>query len=157
MKNEKGLTLIELLGAITIFFIVIGVIYGLFSSVRLYVNQSEDIYTTKSTITLTESIITDYLSAPIELSYNPNAQELTFKTFDYQSYVLQFDQSAHMIKLFQGTDIIASIGDITKIEVTENNQLYYLSITYEVRKSNVHGAETVSDKKVTYTIKPFQM
>jgi prepilin-type N-terminal cleavage/methylation domain-containing protein len=95
MKNEKGVTLIELLAAILLFTIILALGFQLFSSVRLLWSNNVNQYHFKNEVNVITRSINKELSDPVSL-YGVNGKELRFKTFDgyYKSLVYKPEKKA---------------------------------------------------------------
>ncbi|WP_010678302.1 prepilin-type N-terminal cleavage/methylation domain-containing protein [Bacillus timonensis] len=169
MKNEKGITMIELLAAITIFFVVMGVGFAIFPATNLFFNQTQEEFATKSDQVLMNTIVTEYLSSPTIINYDERSseKELKFTTFDQKNYSLLFDVDKKSIALYQSNSIsldsmtydhlISTVENISDMNLTSQNGIYKLSVTYKMVKSNIDGEETVSEEKLDYSIKIFEM
>jgi hypothetical protein len=179
-NNEKGVTLIEVLTAVTILFIVMGIGFGLYSSIYLFYNQSKD----NNINQLEETIIVDSLSReledPVDL-YLASENELRYKTFDGKYKSVYFDFSSKSVTIYKSitedfvhftkdesfplsNKVIAfKLKDETgndQFTIQSNllmNKIYVLSLTLEQTKSRINGTSTIVNKSVDITIKPFEM
>ncbi len=181
MKRESGLTLLEVLATITIFLIVIGVGFAMFSSLHLFVDISKEKYNSHSDQNITVNTITKELSDPVELYYTSSIDEveLRYKPFSTQTAKsLVFNKAFDTITLYEsssqdvssftrGSGLILSENlkgfvlkhhnglDVSVQGLLEMNQLYELVLTFNRYKPNVNGSSTSSPEEVSIIIKPF--
>jgi prepilin-type N-terminal cleavage/methylation domain-containing protein len=101
MKNERGLTLIEVLATITISSIVLAVGFMLFSSVNGLFNNTVQKSTDNTSINAVIDTISRELADPVELYYVTSAtgSELRFKTFDNRYMALVYVKSTKSLTL----------------------------------------------------------
>jgi prepilin-type N-terminal cleavage/methylation domain-containing protein len=102
MRNERGLTLIELLATLTITSIVLGVGFMMFTSTNGLFSNS--IQKSKDTISMNTVIntISRELADPVKL-YLFSADELRFQTLDNRSMALKYDKTNKKLSLEQST------------------------------------------------------
>lgn len=178
MDKEKGITLIEVLAAITIFFIVIGVCYSVFSSVNLFVRTSEENYNRHTDQNFTIHMITKEMADPVELYYTQN-RELRFKNFKGEIKAIRYEASTQKLSMVSSSSTtIESFSDreslvlsenITNFLLTDQNgnpiptdvlldtaEMYRLSIAFQTSKPNQSGTKTSQIDEVTIHIKPFK-
>ncbi|MCF6138110.1 PulJ/GspJ family protein [Pseudalkalibacillus berkeleyi] len=77
MKNEKGITLIELLATITIFSMIVGVSYSMITYVQGSWIHTKGITQTESKVQELQTVLTRELSSPLEITFSGHS--LTFK------------------------------------------------------------------------------
>ncbi len=104
MKNERGLTLIELLATITIFSMIVGVTYSLVTYVHGSWTHANGISQTESKVHELQTILTRELSSPTTVEYS-NGQIL-FQNHDHFFYKLQLD--GNQLSLYKGEGSYAS-------------------------------------------------
>jgi hypothetical protein len=181
MKQQSGLTLLEVLATITIFFIVIGIGYAMFSTFQLFMETSEERYSshtdqniTVNTITkeLVDSEVLYYLSSTneIELRFKPytsgpkslvyNEQEGTLTLYESTTTDIEnFTRDSAMVLFenIQGFVLSEHQGSPVMTQgLLSNLNLYELSITFEEIKPKVNGGQSINTKDVSIIIKPFQ-
>jgi hypothetical protein len=182
MKQESGLTLLEVLTTITIFFIVIGIGFAMFSSVQLFIATSEEKYNRHSDQNITVNTITKELVDSEELYYTSSVSEteLRFKPFTANTTKsLVYNQQENTLTLYESSS--SNIEDFTRDSgyvLSENVQnfvlnehqgsvvneqgllghdiLYELTVTFEEIKPKVNGYTMTNQKAVSIVIKPFQ-
>ncbi len=99
IRSQKGLTLIELLGAITIATIILGVATMLLSSVLQMFNSNSQSYMDKSAMKLTMNTIAAQLSESSQAIYYPHNNELRYKYGNtYKSAI--FDNINHDFTIY---------------------------------------------------------
>jgi prepilin-type N-terminal cleavage/methylation domain-containing protein len=114
MKNERGLTLIEVLATITISSIVLAVGFMLFSSVNGLFNNTVQKSTDNTSINAVIDTISRELADPVALYYINSAtgSELRFKTFDNRYMALVYVKSTKSLTLVK-SDSPSTTQDIT--------------------------------------------
>jgi Tfp pilus assembly protein FimT len=174
LNNEKGITLVEVLVAISLLTIVMFLGFSLFSSVKQL--WSINVYDSdfKSRLNVTRSTINNQLSDPIEF-YLANKNELRFKTFDgkYKSLLYKSDQqsiwiyestSSESLTEFvydDGTEITKYISAFSIDDENENpltstgkltNKKLTLSISFQKKRTTANGDIVISEKPVEFPI-----
>jgi prepilin-type N-terminal cleavage/methylation domain-containing protein len=106
MRNERGLTLIELLATITISSIVLAVGFMLFSSVNGLFNNTVQKSTDNTSINTVIDTISRELADPVQLYYVPpgTGSVIRFKTFDNRYMALVYDKITKSLTLAKSTD-----------------------------------------------------
>jgi prepilin-type N-terminal cleavage/methylation domain-containing protein len=101
MKNQRGLTLIEVLATITISSIVLAVGFLLFTSVNGLFNNTVQKTTDDKRINTVIDTISRELADPIAICYIESAikSELRFQTFDHRYMALVYDQTAKSLSI----------------------------------------------------------
>ncbi len=173
MKNEKGVTLVEVLATLTILSLVLGVGFMLFSSVNSLWTNSVDKYTHTSNVNLTLDTISKELTEAVTLSL-VTANELQFITFDGDYLSLEYNTVDDTLILYESAtnafnndyQIITteqvlqfSIKDSNRETLTAptpitilNTQLFYFSVTIEDPKVTANGG---TQTPIDILIKPF--
>lgn len=179
MKSEKGVTLIEVLTALTILFMVMGIGYGLYSSVHLFYKQSQENSTSQMEETIIVNTLTRELDDPVTL-YLASNNELRFKTFEGKYKSVYFDSSLKTIFLnesntldlvnFTVDDSNALSNKVIDFKFNDetgnhftppvnlpNDRIYSLDITIETNKPRVNGESTIENRSINISIKPFKI
>jgi prepilin-type N-terminal cleavage/methylation domain-containing protein len=114
MKNERGLTLIEMLATITISSIVLAVGFMLFTSVNGLFNNTVQKSADDSSTNQVIDTISRELADPVAIYYyikSATQSELRFRTFDNRYMALIYDKSSKRL----------SIAKITSLDITDLN------------------------------------
>lgn len=99
LRNQKGLTLIELLGALTISMVVIGVASMLLTSILGMFNTDSQKYKDKQQMKLTMSTLTSQLSESTKAVYYPANKEFRYKSgLKYKSLIL--NSTTHELSIY---------------------------------------------------------
>jgi prepilin-type N-terminal cleavage/methylation domain-containing protein len=144
MRNERGLTLIELLATITISSIVLAVGFMLFTSVNGLFNNTVQKSTDNTSINAVIDTISRELADPVELYYINSAtgSELRFKTFDNRYMALVYVKSAKSLTLVKSDSI-----STTQLINTFTYQTYkILSINMMADAANTASAFVIKNK-----------
>jgi prepilin-type N-terminal cleavage/methylation domain-containing protein len=112
MRNERGLTLIELLATLTISSVILGVSFMLFTSANGLFSNS--VQKSKDTVSKNTAInaISKELSDSVKL-YLYSANELRFQTLDNRSMALKYDKTNKKLTLEQSTVAGQDIASLT--------------------------------------------
>ncbi|MFD1736020.1 prepilin-type N-terminal cleavage/methylation domain-containing protein [Bacillus salitolerans] len=180
MKSEKGLTLLEILVTITVFFIVVGVCFTMFSTVNLFVNTSEEKFNRHTDQNLTINSITKEIADPVELYYSISPiQELRFKNYKGDVKSIRYEATTHTLSFvssssndimsFNDSQIFVLSENVSNFVLTDQNGgsvptevildsdvLYSLRLTFQSIKPNANGTEEIRTNEVTINIKPFK-
>jgi prepilin-type N-terminal cleavage/methylation domain-containing protein len=142
MKNERGLTLIELLATITISAIVLAVGFMLFTSVNGLFNNTVQKSTDNTSINAVLDTISRELADPVALSYSTTAvgSILRFQTFDNRYMALVYDKAAKSLSIAKSTD-----------PSTAQNVTAFNYQTYKILAANVMADATNSSFAFTAT------
>lgn len=112
IHNQKGLTLVELLAAITITSIILVVAIMLLSSVVQMFQSNSLNYQDKSAVKLAVNTLTDQLSDSTQAVYYPLNNEFRYKTGNgYKSVIL--DTSVHSLTIYDFSNNDANFKDGT--------------------------------------------
>jgi prepilin-type N-terminal cleavage/methylation domain-containing protein len=105
MKNQRGLTLIEILATITITTIILGVGFMLFASINGLFNNTVQKYADNTSINAVIDTISREMADPVALYYltTANGSELRFQTFDNRYMALVYDQNSKSLSLAKST------------------------------------------------------
>lgn len=126
MKNERGLTLIELLASLAISTLILGVSFVLLSSVFQLFNNTTQKYNDNKSINLTMNTISDQLAFSSKAVYYAANHELRYKIGKiYKSLV--YDSTLKKITLytFSETDTVNEPSfKNASINLINNNTLY---------------------------------
>lgn len=163
MHNEKGATLVEVLAALVLSSLIIGVLFLMMSSIQLEWKQSTIRFEEDTDINTTMQTLSHYLSDAIRLDVQKEQHQFTIKlesgktvTFVYDAprLILKDDQQeieiANNVAQFpqftnnKGEEITLSIGDGAQLTVT---------VHFFVHRINVYGTKQESVKPMELTIK----
>jgi Tfp pilus assembly protein PilV len=183
MKQESGLTLIEVLTTITLLFIVLGIGFAMLSTVQLFMNTSEEKYNSHSDQNIAVNTITKELADSEELYYTSSIgeAELRFKPFTTNTVKsIVYNQEAETLTLYESSSsdienftrdssLILS-GSVISFAFNEhqgstvtvqgllsNDRLYELALTFKEINTKVNGNQTTHEKEIVIVIKPFQI
>lgn len=180
--GQKGVTLVEVLAAITILAFTVGVGFMLFSSVNSLWSNSVQKQSDDSNVNLALNTITRELSEPVEVLVLPD--ELRFKTYSGEYKRLTFNASQKLLQLEKATgasDIYSgsytllhkladnaagfSVEDASEVPIpgsSPNNylsdgQLIRLIITFEYTRKGSNGADYTTNKEIEAAVKLFKV
>lgn len=183
MRNEQGLTLIELLAALAISTIALSTAYMLFNAVYGLWYNTEETYKDASSIQRIEQAITQELADPVSLYYihdTPDQKELQFQTFDGTFKSLMYDMDSKTLSLYHLPDATslpeterenhAELAEISEFHLrNEDGTLIDASgalpederLSIEIGIAETHfrtnGESTVRTKTVNIPVRPFQL
>ncbi|WP_221566277.1 PilW family protein [Alkalihalobacillus sp. TS-13] len=100
MKNERGMTLVELLAAIAIFSMIVGVLYSLFSFAQASWKQTEGVARTETQVQELKTVLTRELASPVYLKLNDS--ELHFETQEETFNILTIENN--QLHLYQNEE-----------------------------------------------------
>jgi prepilin-type N-terminal cleavage/methylation domain-containing protein len=105
MKNQRGLTLIEVLATITISSIVLAVGFLLFTSINGLFNNTVQKSIDDTSINAVIDTISRELADPVAICYIDSASgsELRFQTFDNRYMALVYDKNQKSLSLAKST------------------------------------------------------
>lgn len=176
MNNEKGLSLIEVLAAIVIFSLVMGVGIMLFASVQSLWSNTQEKQSSQHNINLTLHTIKEELAGAVEVYYHNGSayKELRIKPFGLNSEYssIYFDTTERTISLYrlQNTTnftgsftpvtnpgeyakVIDLADDLNNFEVLIQTQLITLDLTFEKITKTAQGGSINSSDTFTITQK----
>jgi prepilin-type N-terminal cleavage/methylation domain-containing protein len=141
MKNEKGLTLIELLAAITISSILLGVSYSLFSSMAQVAQNSSQQFADNSSINKTMDTIARQVSISSQIVYHSSNNELRYKMGKLYKSIL-YSASANTLTLYDFSNDGNTSNDDShfksgSINKTANSNLYTNAMVLSTNISKV--------------------
>lgn len=175
LKDEKGITLVELMAALTIFALVIGVAITVFSSINFEWNSSSQKYVNDNKTTFAMDTLTQNLVSASKIIYINN-NEFRFKSEkNYKALVLNnnslilytftdttnfantsfsyTNNTALYSKPISLADNVALATITMPTPVIQDGEVFSISITFNNRKVNVWGASSVVPVTKKATIK----
>jgi hypothetical protein len=124
MRNERGITLIELLATLTITTLVLGVGFMLFSSFNGLFNNSIQKSSDNISINSVHDTISRELNDPVSLYYQDNGStvELRYQTFDNHYRAFIYDKASNSLSLAQLSNTnLASPSYLTPYKILASN------------------------------------
>ncbi|WP_261133105.1 PilW family protein [Bacillus sp. Marseille-Q3570] len=100
MKNERGMTLVELLAAIAIFSMIVGVLYSLFSFAQASWKQTEGVARTETQVQELKTVLTRELASPVYLKLCDS--EIHFETQEETFNILALENN--QLHLYQNEE-----------------------------------------------------
>ncbi|MGM7702196.1 PulJ/GspJ family protein [Pseudalkalibacillus sp. Hm43] len=100
MNNERGITLVELLATLTIFSLIIGVVYSLFSFSQANWTHTKGVTQSESSVQELQIVLTRELASPVSLTFQGN--ELRFEGQNGSFYILSLN--GQQLSLSKGED-----------------------------------------------------
>lgn len=125
MRNERGLSLVEVMAAVVIGAIIIGGATMLLSSVLHLSNSSAQSFTDRAAIKLTESTVSKQLSEATQVvayTHNSVDKELRYNTFD--------GTAAYRSLYYNGSDKTLTLYDYSNDSIPSNDNADFLNGSY---------------------------
>ncbi|MBM7691935.1 prepilin-type N-terminal cleavage/methylation domain-containing protein [Peribacillus deserti] len=98
LDNPRGMSLIELLAALAIFLIFIGIIGSYSSQVQTFLTDTKNHYFKKSDIRYVEMVLQDQLADPVEMNYN-SGESVEWRSLDGECKALSYHSADNLLYL----------------------------------------------------------
>jgi hypothetical protein len=149
MRNERGLTLMEVLGSLTLLVVVMGVAFMLFSSVNQLFNQTSQDYINKTHLRTTMNTISSRMADAVAVRLE-NANQLRFRTFAGadRNWAIVYEESTSSITLYKLDNPTADLsgGTLSRIQIlAENVEGYSVRTDDGTGKVNLGVGTLVTD------------
>jgi prepilin-type N-terminal cleavage/methylation domain-containing protein len=179
MKNEKGVTLIELLAAVALFSLLMSTGFFLFSALNTLWYNSVAKNDFQARVSLATSLVTNEMADAVSF-YMPSQNELRFRTFTGQFKMLYYDAASRSLLLKESSDatnltdgtyeVAFSVEGVTGFSVCdenevafhppargENGELFYIKLSFEKVMVRSDGEREVASVTHPIALKLFDL
>lgn len=145
MRNQRGLTLVEVLATITISSVILGIGFMLLSSVNGMFNNSIQKSNDNTSINTVLNTISREMADPVAI-YLATLSELRFKTFDNRYMVLLYNQTDRSLSLAKSANVDPNaVQDITAASFPTLSPAKVLATNLTIDANNSGAAFIVRD------------
>lgn len=156
MKNEKGITLIELLATITIFSMIIGVSYSMITYVQGSWIHTKGVTQTESKVQELQTVLTRELSSPLDMTFSGHS--LTFKQREGKVMNLKLNGDTLILEKDGVIDHSFSLP-VNKIELLNEKDSAIATLSEGIGYLKIYYSKTgltTKQEKLTMTINVYE-